>query len=219
MLGRARSFSIWLRKGTDRPLRSATAARVSSSARRRRRTAAPTRRDCSLWSPIAPAPSSPVDPVPVPGSRRTASVELSAPYACSANRFPRPSHRRHQRCATSQFAPGDPPLPGQRTDFLLRAEPGGRRRNRARDGEARGVTLRSVVVRIPLVDTGAGRDASCRVPPRVRPHCGVIRSTMPGCSFSHAATASSSWPWPRFWISFSRLPSSPSLILKFFSHS
>ncbi len=102
-LGRARSFSTWLRKGTDRPLRSATTARVRDSARRRRRTAAPTRRGCSLWSPIAPAPSL---------ARRSDAVseassdEFSAPYACSANRFMRLSHPRHTACdRTSQFWP------------------------------------------------------------------------------------------------------------------
>ena len=92
LLGRARSFSTWLRKGTDRPLRSATTARVSSSARRRRRTAAPTRRGCSLWSPIAPAPSFARRSAYRPDLRPRSSDEFSAPYACSANRFMRPSH-------------------------------------------------------------------------------------------------------------------------------
>lgn len=50
-------------------------------------------------------------------------------------------------------------------------------------------------------------------------YCGVIRSTMSGCSSSQAATASSSCPWPRFLISASREPSSSSLMWKFLIHS
>ncbi len=122
-LGRARSFSIWLRNGTDRPLRSATTARVRSSARRRRRTAAPTRRGCSLWSPIAPAPSFAARPAPrAPRPRRSSFAELSAPYACSANRFRRlPRRRRVRPLPTSQFAPaahGAPRHPRMRKEVF-----------------------------------------------------------------------------------------------------
>lgn len=97
MLGRARSFSIWLRKGTDRPLRADTAARVRWSARRRLRTATPTRSGslASLSRSLSSEPSlSSMAGLPSPCLvRRRTSASVSHRCAVSTLRSNRPRFR------------------------------------------------------------------------------------------------------------------------------